>query len=93
MKYFDLFTTVQEKKRVFFHAKTLRLMKRSFLPSNVTITKISAKVSLQDLLNITVESILTITNICNETVTHLKLICKWGFDGSSEYLRTKVCRK
>jgi hypothetical protein len=61
--------------------KVLRQMKRSFLPSSISVTEISAEVELQDLLNVTTDSILKMVDI--ENTTNLKLICKWGFDGSS----------
>jgi len=61
--------------------KVLREMKRSFLPSTISVTEISAKVNLQCLLDKTIESILKMVTLCNST--ELRLICKWGFDGSS----------
>lgn len=55
--------------------------KQQYLPSEITVSEISAQVELQPLLEKTVDSILKISN--NILNSSLKLICKWGFDGSS----------
>lgn len=57
--------------------------KKDYLPKKLTVTQISADVDLQNLLNKTVDSILKIENVNIESRSDLKLVCKWGFDGSS----------
>ncbi|CAH0713897.1 unnamed protein product, partial [Brenthis ino] len=56
--------------------------------SSITITNISAKVNLQDLLDHTVARILIIDSVYENSLRKLKLFCKWGCDesaGQSEY--------
>lgn len=58
--------------------------KNNYLPSNIAVSDISAEVDLQSLLNKTVNSILNISDLkMFHSRSNLKLICKWGFDGSS----------
>lgn len=68
--------------------KVLQAKIRCYPPrSDITITEISAEVKLQALLNHTTERILLVQNnvikSLKKTVIHMKLICKWGCDGSS----------
>ncbi|CAH1990613.1 unnamed protein product [Acanthoscelides obtectus] len=56
--------------------------KNAILPSQFIITEISAEVDLQELVQKTAESILEIINF-EERDCRIKVICKWGFDGSS----------
>lgn len=53
-------------------------------PDNVIVTETGAKVKLQALLDLTVEKILKITGVVFDS-TVLKLVCKWGCDGSSSH--------
>lgn len=57
--------------------------KKEYLPINIAVTETSAEVDLQELLQKTTDSILKISNINSYNECTLKLICKWGFDGSS----------
>ncbi|XP_030755994.1 uncharacterized protein LOC115882218 [Sitophilus oryzae] len=57
------------------------------LPSIIIVTETSAEVDLQVLLNLTSKSIIELINL-NEN-KELKLICKWGFDGSSGHSQYK----
>lgn len=68
--------------RSFPSVYSLRMMKNHFLPSDIQVTDTSAEIYLQDLLNSTAKSILHLVNN-NENIGNLKLVCKWGFDGSS----------
>ncbi|XP_043478801.1 uncharacterized protein LOC122509098 [Leptopilina heterotoma] len=57
-------------------------------PQDITVSEISAEVKLQSLLNHTCDRILMVqTDVINsldvEVVKNLRLICKWGCDGSS----------
>ncbi|XP_050308009.1 uncharacterized protein LOC126744581 isoform X1 [Anthonomus grandis grandis] len=63
--------------------RALLQTKKKYLPNNITVTEISAEVGLQELLQKTTDSILNISNLNICQVFNLKLICKWGFDGSS----------
>jgi len=59
--------------------------KKTFLPSKITTSEISAVVQLQDLLDKTVDSIVKVIEpILNQPSlpASAKLVCKWGFDGS-----------
>ncbi|CAH2012739.1 unnamed protein product [Acanthoscelides obtectus] len=62
--------------------------KNAILPSQFIITEISAEVGLQELLQKTAESILEIINF-EERDCRIKVICKWGFDGSSGHSQYK----
>ncbi|CAH1998142.1 unnamed protein product [Acanthoscelides obtectus] len=68
--------------------KELQKTKNAILPSQFIITEISAEVDLQELLQKTAESILEITNF-EERDCRIKVICKWGFDGSSGHSQYK----
>lgn len=57
--------------------------KQKYIPKTITVTETSAEVNLQELLQKTVESILNILKCTIESNSNLKLICKWGFDGSA----------
>ena len=59
----------------------LKQFKKQFLPVNTKITETTAGVDLQEILNKTAESIVTLVDIDQSTTT--TLVCKWGFDGSS----------
>lgn len=59
----------------------IREFKKIYIPTNKQITDTTAYVDLQELLNLTAESIVKIANI--EESTSATLVCKWGFDGSS----------
>lgn len=59
----------------------LNQFRNQYFPSNITVTELSAEVDLQEILERTTESILKVAHI--EHTGNLKLICKWGFDGSS----------
>ena len=61
-------------------------MKKSFLPE-ISVTEIFAKISMQNLLNARSQSILKLITV--EDNANLKLICKWGFDGSSGHCNYK----
>lgn len=64
---------------------TLNALRKSYIPKNTTVTEISGEVDLQEILNKTANSILKLSDFSNVTQNHIqtKLICKWGFDGSS----------
>lgn len=56
--------------------------KKQYLPTNVKVNDFSAEVDIQELLQKTTYSILKLCNIVNHNL-NLKLICKWGMDGSA----------
>lgn len=56
--------------------------KQLYLPTNINVTEISAEINLQEVLEKTASSILNILTT-DQLNSRLKLICKWGFDGSS----------
>lgn len=61
----------------------LQAKKRCYPPSSsIEITDTGAKIKLQDLLDHTIARILKIENVFNPTKRHLKLLTKWGWDGS-----------
>lgn len=70
--------------------------KEDIYPDNISVDESYAEVELQSLLNNTTLSILelqsnVIETIADDSVAHLLLIGKWGFDGStghSEYKQT-----
>lgn len=62
----------------------LKQTKIKYLPKNIEVNEVSAKVDLQEILEKTTESILNKTDVnIFSNSTNLKLQCKWGFDGSS----------
>ncbi|CAH1963231.1 unnamed protein product [Acanthoscelides obtectus] len=68
--------------------KELQKTKNAIIPSQFIITEISAEVDLQELLQKTAESILETMNF-EERDCRIKVICKWGFDGSSGHSQYK----
>lgn len=58
----------------------LKIARKSFLPTSLKVTDTSAEVELQNLLDLTAQSICKILDIYG---TRFKLIYKWGMDGSS----------
>jgi len=66
---------------------SLNVTKNSLLPTNMTVDDISASVNLLELLELTVQSIIKIVRL--EGSNELKLVCKWGFDGSSGHSQYK----
>lgn len=58
--------------------------KKNAYPTDIFISENVCEVPLQNLLNNTCESILKMV-VIPETNKTLKLICKWGFDGSSGF--------
>lgn len=65
----------------------LKHAKNAILPSKINLTDTSAEVDLQELLQKTTESILKLTDV--DSQKRLKLICKWGMDGSSGHSQYK----
>ncbi|CAH0562943.1 unnamed protein product [Brassicogethes aeneus] len=63
--------------------RSLLTTKNKYLPAHISVTETSAEVDLQELLEKTTISILNISNLSKCQTSDLKLICKWGFDGSS----------
>lgn len=69
--------------------------KKQCYPENITITENFVEVDLQCLLNHTIQRILLVQSeildiLSTEQILNLKLICKWGCDGSgqTEYEQT-----
>ncbi|CAH1114773.1 unnamed protein product [Psylliodes chrysocephalus] len=60
--------------------RNLKIARKSFLPTSLKVTDTSAEVELQNLLDLTAQSICKILDIYG---TRFKLIYKWGMDGSS----------
>lgn len=67
--------------------KEVQREKKHSYPHNISVAEDKAEVPLQDLLDHTTESIITIQqdvfNCISSTNNELTLISKWGFDGSS----------
>lgn len=63
--------------------------KRDFYPDGITITESNCEVPLQSLLDKTCESLVKCIYSASDDSQSLKLICKWGFDGSSGYSKFK----
>lgn len=62
--------------------------KKLFYPPQISISEKKCEVPLQNLLNITCESILKCISL-EARDSSLLLLCKWGFDGSSGYTAYK----
>lgn len=66
----------------------LNKTKNFLLPSLITVTETSAEVNLQELLQLTARSIINVATL-EEGSDNFKLVCKWGFDGSSGHSQYK----
>lgn len=69
--------------------RSLLTTKNKYLPDHISVTEISAEVQLQELLEKTTVSILNISDLTKCQTGDLKLMCKWGFDGSSGHSQYK----
>lgn len=61
-------------------------------PSNITVTESSAEISLQALLDLTVQRIfqtIRLSSMQYEEIKNFTMVSKWGFDGSGEQARYK----
>lgn len=68
--------------------------KKQTYPENITVTESHAEVELQSLLDHTTKRIIelqdtVVNDVFSDPVNNLKLIGKWGFDGSSGYSEYK----
>lgn len=66
----------------------LLMTKIQFYP-DVTVSELSAQVNLQSLLDLTVKRIIDTPSTLLSDNKDLKLVCKWGFDGSSSHSNYK----
>ena len=73
----------------FLSYRCLLTTKNKYLPDHISVTELSAEVRLQELLEKTTVSILNISDLTKCHTSDLKLICKWGFDGSSGHSQYK----
>lgn len=87
--YLDIRSSLRRKKfNAYPSYKKVFKAKARCYPQDITVTEISAEVKLQALLNHTCERILSVQTdrinaLNSEVVKNFRLICKWGFDGSS----------
>ncbi|CAH2088755.1 unnamed protein product [Euphydryas editha] len=56
---------------------------------DITVTESGVKIRLQSLLDLTINRILKVIQLDSATTKSLKLISKWGFDGSSSHSNYK----
>jgi len=66
--------------------------KKLYYPDDLYISESACKVSIQNLLNHTASCIIQLLNFrkIELTTTHFKMLCKWGYDGSSGQAQTKI---
>lgn len=91
-QYQTLRTTLNEKgiSKLPSYYKILKAKKSCYPqnPEDINVTETGAKIKLQAILDLTVEKILKITGVDFDFRT-LRLICKWGCDGSSSHSNYK----
>lgn len=62
--------------------------KHALLPTSITANETSAYVDLNDLVQTTAQRLIKVANLEGSS-NKLKLVCKWGFDGSSGHSQHK----
>lgn len=82
-------TAITHGKKIFPNYEAVIQAKKQCYPENITITENFAEVDLQCLLDHTTQRILlvqseVIETLSDEQILNLKLICKWGCDGSGQ---------
>lgn len=94
-QYKDLRISLKKKKfNAYPSYEKLSAAKKRCYPSDITVNETLAEVKLQSLLDHTCDRILkvqeeVINSLPSEVLTNLKLICKWGCDGSSGHSEYK----
>lgn len=94
-QYIDIRRSLRNKKVAIYpsYAKVVAAKNRCY-PSDITVTETLAEVKLQSLIDHTCDRILklqtdVINSLRSEESKNLRLICKWGCDGSSGHSEYK----
>lgn len=94
-QYKDIRKSLRQKKYIVYPSyEKVAAAKKLCYPSDIKVNETSAEVKLQSLLNHTCSRILklqadVITSLKPEVTVNLRLLCKWGCDGSSGHSEYK----